>query len=95
MFRTPTKQRFSRLIFNSSPDPFIDARAKAISSGVSGTIFRNALRRPEGLQAVFDLPNGMLDITSRVYVGVRITLTKGYVIELDIDRRNTSRSLPK
>lgn len=58
----------SSVIFNHSPDPFIQARATAISSGVSGTIFRTANRRPEGLQAVFDLPNGMMDITTTVYV---------------------------
>ncbi|KAJ3572065.1 hypothetical protein NP233_g3339 [Leucocoprinus birnbaumii] len=58
---------FNGLIFNFSSDPFIQARATAISSGVSGTIFRTALNRPEGISAIFDLPNGMLDITSKIY----------------------------
>ncbi|KAF5347802.1 hypothetical protein D9756_010270 [Leucocoprinus leucothites] len=58
---------FNGVIFDESPDPFIRARATAISSGVSGTIFRTASNQPQGLQAIFDLPNGMLDLTSRIY----------------------------
>ncbi|KXN91339.1 hypothetical protein AN958_01314 [Leucoagaricus sp. SymC.cos] len=58
---------FNGLIFNQSKDPFIEARATAISSGVSGTIFRTASEDPRGLQAIFDLPNGMMDLTNTIY----------------------------
>ncbi|KAL0948212.1 hypothetical protein HGRIS_010818 [Hohenbuehelia grisea] len=52
---------------NTSVDPFIRARAQTVRSGVSGAIFRLATQQAGGLQATFDLPNGFLDLTIRVY----------------------------
>ncbi|KAF9446653.1 hypothetical protein P691DRAFT_708152 [Macrolepiota fuliginosa MF-IS2] len=57
---------FNGVIFNHSTDPFVQARANNTASSVPGTIFRAAFQ-PSGLQATFDLPNGMLDLTSQIY----------------------------
>ncbi|KAF8063359.1 hypothetical protein FPV67DRAFT_238820 [Lyophyllum atratum] len=60
-------QAFNGVVFQPSPNPFIQARALATSSGVSGAIFRFASQLKDGPQSTFDLPNGFLDITSKVY----------------------------
>ncbi|KAJ7588733.1 hypothetical protein C8J56DRAFT_1077970 [Mycena floridula] len=60
-------QAFNAVIFENSADPFIQARASATTSGVSGAIFRFASQKPGGPQSVFDDPNGFLDITTKVY----------------------------
>ncbi|KAF7290645.1 hypothetical protein MIND_01304800 [Mycena indigotica] len=56
---------YNAVIFNPSNDPFIQARANGTHVGVPGAIFRSALQT--GLQATFDLPNGFLDQTSKIY----------------------------
>lgn len=56
------------VVFPNNPNTFIQARATATSSGVSGAIFRFASQLKGGPQSTFDLPNGFLDITSTVYV---------------------------
>jgi hypothetical protein len=58
-----------RVIFEDNTNPFIEARATATKVGVPGAIFRSALQKVDGLQSVFDLANGFLDLTSTVYVG--------------------------
>ncbi|KAJ7673447.1 hypothetical protein B0H17DRAFT_947234 [Mycena rosella] len=58
---------FNAVIFPESANPFIQARANATKVGVPGAIFRSALQQVNGLQSVFDLPNGFLDLTSTVY----------------------------
>jgi len=60
-------QAFNGVIFQANPNPFIQARAVATSSGVSGAVFRLASQSKNGLQSVFDLPNEFLDFTSTVY----------------------------
>ncbi|GLB42726.1 putative protein of unknown function (DUF3433) [Lyophyllum shimeji] len=60
-------QAFNGVVFPENPNPFIQARAVATGSGVSGAIFRLASQSKDGLQAVFDLPNGFLDLSSTVY----------------------------
>ncbi|KAG6902393.1 hypothetical protein C0995_000598 [Termitomyces sp. Mi166 len=46
---------------------FIQARSLATRSSVPGAIFRFASQQPGGVQSTFDLPNGFLDITNKVY----------------------------
>ncbi|KAF8812964.1 hypothetical protein BYT27DRAFT_7158795 [Phlegmacium glaucopus] len=58
---------FNGLIFDNITDPFILARANATRSMVPGAIFRAAKQRPNGLQSIFDLPNGFLDLTTALY----------------------------
>ncbi|KAJ7480812.1 hypothetical protein FB451DRAFT_1030930 [Mycena latifolia] len=58
---------YNAIIFENNPNPFIQARATATRVGVPGAIFRSALQEPDGLQSVFDLPNGFLDLTNTVY----------------------------
>ncbi|KAJ7641417.1 hypothetical protein FB45DRAFT_900170 [Roridomyces roridus] len=55
------------VIFENNTNPFIEARATGIKIGVPGAIFRNASQQINGLQSVFDLPNGFLDLTRKVY----------------------------
>jgi hypothetical protein len=74
------------LVFNTSSDPFINERAVAIASGVSGTILRTASNQPGGLQAVFELPNGMLDITSKIYVNIFALLQHEFVSLTECDQ---------
>ncbi|KAJ7775089.1 hypothetical protein B0H16DRAFT_1303748 [Mycena metata] len=57
---------FNSLKFPPSNDTFITARATAIASGVSGSIFRFASQL-RGVQQTFDDPNGFLQITEQVY----------------------------
>jgi hypothetical protein len=56
------------VVFDTSSDPFIQARATAIGSEVSGAILRSATQQPNGPQATFDDQNGFLDIANTVYV---------------------------
>ncbi|KAJ7207923.1 hypothetical protein GGX14DRAFT_454832 [Mycena pura] len=58
---------YNGVIFENSTNPFIQARAAAAHVGVPGAIFRAALQNPKGLQSIFDLPNGFLDLTSTIY----------------------------
>ncbi|KAF9039631.1 hypothetical protein BDZ89DRAFT_1129244 [Hymenopellis radicata] len=58
---------FNGVVFPASPDPFVQARATATNTGVPGAIFRFASQLEGGPQSTFDLPNGFLDITSKVY----------------------------
>lgn len=58
---------YNALIFEDSPNPFIQARATATKVGVPGAIFRSAVQSNKGLQSVFDLPNGFSDLTSTRY----------------------------
>ncbi|KAJ7636408.1 hypothetical protein FB45DRAFT_446640 [Roridomyces roridus] len=58
---------FNGVIFENSTNPFTQARATGIKIGVPGAIFRKALQQFNGLQSVFDLPNGFLDLTNTVY----------------------------
>ncbi|KAJ7207916.1 hypothetical protein GGX14DRAFT_454812 [Mycena pura] len=58
---------FNAVIFENNTNPFIQARATATHVGVPGAIFRAALQNPNGLQSIFDLPNGFLDLTSTIY----------------------------
>ena len=57
-------------MFDSSTNPFIQAKATATNIGVSGAIFQNASQENGGvLQTAFNLANGFLDITVNAYVG--------------------------
>ncbi|KAF4565516.1 hypothetical protein EYR36_002087 [Pleurotus pulmonarius] len=98
---------YNGLIFNFSPDQqgdarnnadrFIAARATAVAAGVSGAIFRLASQQPGGLQATFDLPNGFLDLTTRVYTQhLAITAKSVYFLpdSTPLDGRLTS-SVPR
>ncbi|KAK0470651.1 hypothetical protein IW261DRAFT_1573086 [Armillaria novae-zelandiae] len=58
---------FNAVVFNSSSNPFIQARANATNIAIPGTVFRFASQLENGPQSTFDLPNGFLDITSNVY----------------------------
>ncbi|TFK63948.1 hypothetical protein BDN72DRAFT_802770 [Pluteus cervinus] len=58
---------FNALLFPNNSNPFIQARATAIASAISGAVFRFAAQSPAGTQGTFDLPNGFLDITSTIY----------------------------
>ncbi|PBK98604.1 hypothetical protein ARMGADRAFT_920894 [Armillaria gallica] len=58
---------FNAVVFNSSSNPFIQARANATNIAIPGTVFRFASQLENGPQSTFDLPNGFLDITSKVY----------------------------
>ncbi|KAJ7588894.1 hypothetical protein C8J56DRAFT_1049817 [Mycena floridula] len=60
-------QAFNAVIFENNTNPFIQARATATNSGVSGAIFRFASQKPGGPQSVFNNPNGFLDITTKIY----------------------------
>lgn len=67
--------KFLTLVFNLSvifpddPNPFIQQRANTVKSTVPEAIFRAATQVANGPQATFDLANGFLDLTSKVYVG--------------------------
>jgi hypothetical protein len=58
----------TRVIIPLNNTTFIQARATAMRSGVSGAIFRFAAQMENGHQPTFDLSNGFLDITKPVYV---------------------------
>ncbi|KAJ7273308.1 hypothetical protein C8J57DRAFT_973173, partial [Mycena rebaudengoi] len=58
---------FNSVKFAVSDDSFVQARAVSITSGISGAIFRFAWQLPDGLQSVFDDPNGFLNITNKVF----------------------------
>ncbi|KAJ7334785.1 hypothetical protein DFH08DRAFT_879385 [Mycena albidolilacea] len=58
---------YNAVIFEDNANPFIEARATATKVGVPGAIFRSALQKVDGLQSVFGLANGFLDLTSTVY----------------------------
>ncbi|KAJ7186789.1 hypothetical protein C8R46DRAFT_1058039 [Mycena filopes] len=58
---------YNAVIFEDNTNPFIQARATATKVGVPGAIFRSALQHFQGLQDVFNEPNGFLDLTSTVY----------------------------
>ncbi|KAJ7764751.1 hypothetical protein B0H16DRAFT_1525641 [Mycena metata] len=58
---------YNAVIFNNNTNPFIQARATATRVGVPGAIFRSALQHFQGLQDVFDEPNGFRDLTSTIY----------------------------
>ncbi|KAJ7074670.1 hypothetical protein C8F01DRAFT_1101419 [Mycena amicta] len=57
---------YNAVIFDPSSNPFIQARANGTHVGVPGAIFRSALQ--DGLQSTFDLPNGFLDKTNKIYL---------------------------
>ncbi|KAF7361328.1 hypothetical protein MSAN_01165400 [Mycena sanguinolenta] len=59
---------FNAVIFpTNTTNPFINARAQGTNIGVPGAIFRAASQQFNGLQSVFDLPNGFLDLTNTIY----------------------------
>ncbi|KAJ7679767.1 hypothetical protein B0H17DRAFT_1206412 [Mycena rosella] len=58
---------YNAILFPPNPNPFIQARSEGTKVGVPGAIFRSALQQANGLQSVFDLPNGFLDLTNTVY----------------------------
>ncbi|KAG6844990.1 hypothetical protein H0H87_001933 [Tephrocybe sp. NHM501043] len=58
---------FNGVIFPENPNPFIQARSVGTKAGISGAIFRLAVQQPGGVQSTFDLPNGFLDLTRKVY----------------------------
>jgi len=58
---------YNGLIFDSSPDTNVQARATSIRTGVPNAIFRGAAQDPNGLQSVFDNSDGFLDLTNAVY----------------------------
>ncbi|KAJ7485219.1 hypothetical protein B0H11DRAFT_2018547 [Mycena galericulata] len=58
---------YNAVIFDNNTNPFIQARATATKVGVPGAIFRSALQATNGLQSVFELPNGFLDLTRTFY----------------------------
>ncbi|KAJ6510493.1 hypothetical protein C8R45DRAFT_390392 [Mycena sanguinolenta] len=58
---------FNAVIFPDTANPFIEARAQGTRIGVPGAIFRAALQSFNGLQSVFDLANGFLDLTNTIY----------------------------
>ncbi|KAJ6589046.1 hypothetical protein B0H19DRAFT_1102703 [Mycena capillaripes] len=58
---------YNAVIFEDNSNPFIQARANGTRVGVPGAIFRSALQQVNGLQSVFDLSNGFLDLTSSIY----------------------------
>jgi len=55
-----------RVVFAPSDNPFIQIRANATNMLVPAAIFRNMTN--QGLDKVFDKPNGVLDVTTRLYV---------------------------
>ena len=57
-----------RLIFNTSSDTNVQARASSIRSGIPNAIFRQAQQAPGGLSSVFADPNGFLTYTESIYV---------------------------
>ncbi|KAF8803177.1 hypothetical protein BYT27DRAFT_7196060 [Phlegmacium glaucopus] len=58
---------FNGLIFDNIANPLILARAVATRSIVPGAIFLNAQQLPNGPQSTFDLANGFLDLTTKLY----------------------------
>ena len=65
--------------FDPSNDTFVQARATATGSAVPGAIFRFASQQSNGPQAIFDDPNGFLDITNHVYVSSTMHYHRVYV----------------
>jgi hypothetical protein len=78
------------VVFQNNTDPFIQARALAVNSGVPGAIFRFASEQPDGPQSTFDLPNGFLDLTSRIYVSVFWRLISLYLWLMSVIVDSTS-----
>lgn len=58
----------SVLFDDTNMNSFQKARAVATRGGVSGAIFKAAVQLPDGPQTTFDLPNGFLDLTTKIYV---------------------------
>jgi len=58
---------FNGLIFDNVTNPFIEARAVATRSIVPGAIYHKAQQLPNGPQSTFDLANGFLDLTTKLY----------------------------
>jgi len=55
------------LIFNNSTNINIQSRANAIRSGLPNAIFRQAQQAPNGLNSVFQNPDGFLTYTRQIY----------------------------
>lgn len=58
----------TRVVFDSSNNTYIIARALAINSAVPGAIYRYASEQTGGLDSVFGDPNGFVDATTKIYV---------------------------
>lgn len=58
----------SRIMFDNSPDINVQSRANSIRTGIPNAIFRAAVQSPGGLQGAYDVPDGFLGFTSKIYV---------------------------
>ncbi|KZV65640.1 hypothetical protein PENSPDRAFT_703321 [Peniophora sp. CONT] len=58
---------FNGLFFNETTDANVEARAKTIASTMPNAIFSQAKQNDAGVQAVFEDPNGFLNITTTLY----------------------------
>ncbi|VDB84599.1 unnamed protein product [Peniophora sp. CBMAI 1063] len=58
---------FNGLFFNVSQDANVQARATTIASTIPNAIFHQAQQNTSGVQAVFEDPNGFLNITTKLY----------------------------
>ena len=70
--------RLYRLIFDPSNNINVQSRANSIQSGIPHAIFRSAEQSPQGLESVFQDPNGFLGYTSQVYVCHRLLLPNDF-----------------
>ncbi|KAG1744995.1 uncharacterized protein EDB91DRAFT_1122044 [Suillus paluster] len=58
---------YNGVIFDSSNNTYVSARAVAIGSSVPGAIYHYASQQTGGLQSVFDDPYGFANATSKIY----------------------------
>ena len=70
-----------RVLFGDVPtDPFVQARATAIGSQIPGAIFRLASQNATtSLLAFFDSERGFLDLTTQIYVRLRLACVSLFV----------------
>jgi len=64
---TQAGRAYNGLIFNNNTNPFIQAKAITTRSLIPAAVLRSASQSSGGLQGTFDLANGFLDHTSKLY----------------------------
>ncbi|OAX35822.1 hypothetical protein K503DRAFT_696301 [Rhizopogon vinicolor AM-OR11-026] len=60
-------EAYNGVIFDSSNNTYISARALAIGSAVPGAIYQYASDQTGGIESTFDDPDGFVDATTKIY----------------------------
>ncbi|KAF6756703.1 hypothetical protein DFP72DRAFT_274671 [Ephemerocybe angulata] len=73
---------YNGVVFTNNTNPYIQARADATRSLVPAAIFRSMSQNPGGLDSVFDNPNLIKDLTSKIYTQHLSVSAKGLYFQL-------------